>query len=133
MLQCFPYSFIHNDFRIIAEMKLLLKIFTILIFGIAFNARASFALQKQTVVKSNQKQEVKILEATGTHAALLEHSRVQSPVHSESLPISAPVLFTFISLISFASFTQNNSYQKKLKMLRQRWLWLILFPFHTFY
>jgi hypothetical protein len=44
-----------QSFCIIAdEMKLLLKIFTILIFGVVFNTKASFAFQDQSAVYSTQ-------------------------------------------------------------------------------
>ena len=122
-----------QSFCIIAkEMKLLLKIFSILIFGVVFNTKASFAFQDHSAVYSSQQQEFKQIESYGSNAAFLEHSRVLSPVHSEVLSISVPALFTFISHFSFTGYISVSIYQKKLKMLRQLWLWLILFPFHSF-
>ena len=85
-------------------MKSLLKIFTILVFGIAFSIQASFAFQNKSVANSNQKQEFKKVEYYGFNAALLEHLRVLSLINSQTLPISLLALFTFISSISFVRF-----------------------------
>jgi hypothetical protein len=114
-------------------VKSLIKIFTILVFGIAFSIQASFAFQNQSVANSNQKQEFKKIEYYGLNAALLEHSRVLSPINSQTLPISLLALFTLISSFSFVKFNPVSIYQKRLKTIRQQWLWLILFPFHSFY
>ncbi|WP_017260170.1 hypothetical protein [Pedobacter arcticus] len=114
-------------------MKLLLKIFTILIFGIVFNTKASVVSYDQAKLERNQQQEFKKVQTCGTSAAFLESSRVSFPVHSQTLPVSTSVLFTFISFIGFAGIGADSFYQKKIKVLRQRWLWLILFPFHSFY
>ena len=114
-------------------MKLLFSVFTILIFAVTFSAKASFAFEKQPELQLDQKQEFKKVKSSGTSAAFLERSRITSPVHSQTLPISAPALFNFISSASFQRFNSDNFYQKKIKMLRQRWLWQILFPFHSFY
>jgi hypothetical protein len=113
-------------------MKLLIRIVVIVIFGAVFNTEASFAFQNGVAQKSSQQQEVKQVETSGVNAAFLEHSRILFSGHSETAPNSAPALFTFGIVIGFTRIFSDNIYQKKLKMLRQRWLWLILFPFHSF-
>lgn len=113
-------------------MKSFLKVFIILILGVTFNAKTSFGTQGYSA-DTSKKQEVKKLETSSTNAAFLEHSRISFPVSPESLPFTAPALFSFVGFLSFFSFTSYSGCQKKLKVLRQRWLWLILFPFHSFY
>jgi len=113
-------------------MKLLLKTLTILILGVAFSGENSFAFQSQSAKNIEQRQEFKKVDSLGVNAALLEHSRTLSPIHVETLPLSVPALFTFISFISLTSYVSVTTYQKKIKFLIQRWLWLILFPFHSF-
>ncbi|HEX7366955.1 MAG TPA: hypothetical protein VF273_07660 [Pelobium sp.] len=110
----------------------MLKIFFILIFGIAFNTKALLATPYQPESTTNQNKEFKKVATSGSSTAFLENSRIYTSVHSETLPNSSSALFTLLFLVSTRRFVPNGFYQKKLKMLRQRWLWLILFPFHSF-